>query len=686
MSRKPEAGIVTIEASGGAERIAVVSIDFAPLNIGSSAMRAALQDALLDLRGRELDGAILVGVGANFVAGSDIREFDAPPVAPHLPDVIALIEQLPFPVAAAIRGAALGGGCELALGCDWRIAAGDAVLGLPEVTLGLIPGAGGTVRLPRLVGPPAALDLVTTGRRLDAAQALAIGLVDQVAEGDLIIAARRWIETHPRKRRCIDLPVPDFDPVALQQAATAFKAKSRGADAPPAAAEAVLRGLDLPPVEALQRERADSLRLRVSPQSKALRYLFQAERRAGRPARGVAPSEITRVGVVGAGRMGSDIALVFARAGLAVRLVEADPQTVARAMAHIAEGAGRLVRRGELASASELLDRIGIVPLEQLADCQLVVEAIPEDLAAKQSLLAALAGIVGPKAILATNTSYLDIDAIAAVIPGRERVVGMHFFNPAAVLKLVEIVRAGQTSEAVVATMLGLARQLGKLPILTAVGEGFVGNRIFAAYRRQCEYLIEDGCLPEQIDRAMQNFGMAMGPFAVFDLAGLDIAWAMRKRLAASRDSAERYVDIADQLCERGRFGRNAGKGWYNYADGKPVPSPEVASLIEDASRRQGRPRRSFADEEIVTSLLTAMSNEAAWVVHEGVCAQPEDIDVALCNGFGFPRHEGGPLYWASRQNPILLAAQLAGVTETSGRPVAPNFAAVVARISGDSA
>lgn len=674
--------VVWVTMSASAPQVAIVTIDFAPLNIGSLRMREALSEALMVLAQRpDVTGAALVGSGSNFVAGSDIREFDAPPQAPHLPEVIALIEQLPFPVVAAIRGAALGGGCELALGCDGRVAAPDAVLGLPEVTLGLIPGAGGTVRLPRLVGAAAALELVTSGKRLTARQALAIGLVDQIAEGDLLEAAQHWLARHPGKRRALELELPATDRVALEQAISGIARKARGGDARGAAAAAVWRSLDLPAMAALELERADSLRLRLSPQSKALRYLFQAERRAGRAPRNAEQIDIARVGVIGAGRMGSDIALVCARAGIAVALVEANPDAVARAMSHIAKGAEFLVRRAELDSVETLVARIRVVPLEELAEYQLVIEAIPEDLAAKQALLAKV-GTIAPQAILATNTSYLDIDAIAAGVTGRERVVGLHFFNPANVLKLVEVVRGAQTAAAVIATMLRLARRLGKLPILTAVGEGFVGNRIFAAYRRQCEYLLEDGCLPEQIDQAMQDFGMAMGPFAVFDLAGLDVAWAMRKRLAATRDPAERYVDVPDLLCESGRLGQRAGRGWYDYGDGKPAPSAEVTALIVEASRRKGITRRTFAAGEIVNLLLTAMANEAAWVVQEGVAAQPEDIDVALCNGFGFPRHQGGPLYWAAQQDPDSLAARLAHIAATSGRPTAPNLAAVLAKLS----
>jgi len=651
--------------------IAIITIDFPPLNLGSQAMRQALLAALESVEAEGLEGVVLTGAGTAFVAGSDFREFDAPPQEPHLPRIIAALEALPVPVVAAIRGAALGGGCELALGCDWRVAAPDAVMGLPEATLGLIPGAGGTVRLPRLVGLEAAAELASSGRRIDAGEAKAIGLVDVIAEGDLLDAAIAWLETHPQKRRAADLPIHALDPGETETLLRPVERRARGAIAPVAAARAVLEGARLPPGEALERERSESLRLRVGPQSKALRYLFQAERRAGRVPRGVDIRPIQIVGVVGAGRMGTDIALVLATAGLTVRLVEAQETVIARARERIAAEARRLAERGKIENQSILVERIGFASLEALADCQLVVEAVPEDMALKRSLLTQLEALVPVETILATNTSYLDIDAMGEGLEHPERLVGLHFFNPATALRLVEVVRAERSGADVVASVLTLARKAGKLPIVTAVGEGFVGNRVFAAYRRHCEYLLEEGCLPARIDHAMRAFGVAMGPFEVFDLAGLDVAWAMRKRLAPTRDPEERYVDIPDRLCEAGRLGRNAGRGWYDYVDGKPVPSAEVGSIIEQASASRGIKRRMFEDNEIVERLLAAMANEGLLLVSEEIAGQPADVDVALCNGFGFPRHAGGCLYWAASLPAGELAGRLEEIALLSGRPSA---------------
>jgi 3-hydroxyacyl-CoA dehydrogenase len=670
---------ISVEFASADRRYAIIRIDFPPLNIGSLAMRGALSEALQNLAVDPLlQGVVLTGSGDNFVAGSDIREFDAPPEAPHLPDVISIIENMPFPVVAAIEGAALGGGCELALGCDWRIGAASAVMGLPEVTLGLVPGAGGTVRLPRLVGAELALDLVTSGRRLNADQALACGLIDEIARGDVVDAALRWIGTHPLKRRLLDLPLPELDKPSLEMAAQRITARDRGLNSVGEAVSAVLRAIELPVQQALALEREASLRLRVSAQSKALRYLFQAERRAGRAPKGTASRAIRHIGIIGAGRMGSDIAFVFAASGFRVSLVEASSIVAKRALVRLRENAERKVRRGGSDDIADIVGRITFAGIEELVDCHLIIEAIPEDLGAKRKLFARLDEIVRTDAILATNTSYLDIDEIAAPVSGRERVVGMHFFNPATALKLVEVVRTSDTSDDVMTTMLKLARQVGKLPIVTQIGEGFVGNRIFAAYRRQCEYLIEDGCEPDQIDHAMTEFGMAMGPFAVFDLAGLDIAWAMRKRLSATRPASERYVDVPDRLCELGRFGRTTGKGWYDYEDGKPMPSPQVSEIIRASRADKQVAGRAFAASDIVDALLTAMVSEAALVEEEGVCAQPEDIDVAMCNGFGFPRHHGGPLYWAITQDRPALIAKVAALAISSGRQGPENLAVLL--------
>lgn len=649
--------------------IAVLTIDFPPLNLGSRDMRQALLEAIAGLSPKSLTGVVLTGEGATFVAGSDFREFDVPPQEPHLPQIIAAIEDLPFPVVAAIGGAALGGGCELALGCDWRVAASDAVLGLPEATLGLIPGAGGTVRLPRLVGSETAIEMVSSGRRVDAQEAKAMGLVDAIAEGDLVEAAIGWLDGHKHKRRATNIPM---SPLINEEAETLLRKverRARGAVAPVAAAHAVIEGMHLPPDEALQRERAESLRLRVAPQSKALRYLFQAERRAGRVPKGAQILPIHTIGVVGAGRMGTDIALVFASTGHTVRLVEAQDAIIARAQQRIATEADRLVGRGTLTHPSTLIDRIGFVAIQALSDCQLVVEAVPEQMGLKRELLAQLEAIVPDTTILATNTSYLDINEMGQGLTHPQRLVGLHFFNPATALKLVEVVRAEKSGNDVVASVLALARNAGKLPIVTAVGEGFVGNRIFAAYRRHCEILLEDGCLPAQIDRAMRAFGMAMGPFEVFDLAGLDVAWSMRKRLAPTRDPRERYVEIPDRLCEAGRLGRNAGKGWYDYVEGEPMPSPEVEKIIQAASAARGREPQCFQDSEIVERLLTAMASEAVGLVAEGIASRPAEVDVALCNGFGFPRHAGGALYWASTLPLESLVRKFEEVAQISGRP-----------------
>ncbi len=659
ISEHPEAG-----------KLATVTIDNPPVNAGSRQVREDLLGAFAALREEpSLSGVILTGANGNFVAGADIREFDAPPQAPHLPEVIAAIEALPTPVVAAIEGAALGGGYELALGCDARVATPRGVLGLPEVTLGLIPGAGGTQRLPRLVGIARAIELVTSGRRVKADEALRLGMLDAVTASDLLPAAVEHLMTmRGRKRVLIEASVPAEPADRIEAAEKEALAAAKGADAVPEAIAAVKFSAELPVEEALRRERERSLRLRVGPQAKALRHLFFAERAAARMPDGGEPRSVQRVGVVGAGRMGQGIALAFALRGLHVRLFESDPAAMERAIAALREEADKVAKRGRASSGEELMARISASALEEMADRDLVIEAITEDMAAKKSLFARVDGIVGRDAILASNTSYLDLNEMAAATTRPERFGGLHFFNPAHVMRLVEVIRTDKMAPETLATLLSVSKRLGKVAVVARVCEGFIGNRIFSAYRRQCEFLLEEGALPQDIDRAMVDFGMAMGPFAVFDLAGLDIAWATRKRLAPTRDPRARYVEIPDRLCEMGRFGRKTGKGWYDYtASPRGAPDAEVEAIILDASRRKGIKRRRIGDEEIRRRLLAAMVNEAALLLSEGIAERPGDVDLVLVNGYGFPALRGGPLHWASCQPRGQILADIDAMAEASG-------------------
>jgi 3-hydroxyacyl-CoA dehydrogenase len=652
--------------------IAVIVIDNPPVNAGSRAVREALLDRLGDLVGSAATGVVIIGAGRTFVAGSDIREFGAPLEEPQLPAVIAAIEALPIPVVAAIHGAALGGGFELALGCDARVASADAVVGLPEVKLGMVPGAGGTQRLVRLVNVAKAIDLVCSGQRVPAPEALALGLIDALADGDLLTAALAHARSlGTTKRRLGEAPVLSSSETEI--AAAADKAMRRGRQRPNVVeAISLLRDANTAPFATmLARERAAFQQLRSSDEAAALRHLFFAEREAGRVdgLAGVAPLPIHTVGVVGAGTMGAGIAVCLLNAGLTVRLIEQDEPALARGIERIELTLAADVASGRCStsqSASRRAALTGSIALAELRDCDLIIEAAFEDLAIKQDLFARLDAVARPDAILATNTSYLDIAAIAAATQRPASVIGLHFFSPANVMKLLEVVRTPKTSDQALLTGLKLARQIGKIAVVSALGEGFIGNRIYSAYRRQCEFMVEEGASPQQVDAALEAFGFAMGPFAVSDLSGLDIAWKTRQRLTATRDPRERYVTIPDRLCEAGRLGRKAGAGWYRYDErGQRHVDPAVATLIEANSAVAVR--RAFHAEEIQRRALAAIVNEAKLVLQDGVAQRAGDIDVALVHGYGFPAWEGGPLYWHARQDRQQTAKALDEVERATG-------------------
>ena len=660
-------------------RLAVLTIDNPPVNAAARQVRADLLHAFRALEeAAGLAGVVLSGANGNFVAGADIREFDKPPAEPHLADVVAAIEACRLPVVAAIDGAALGGGYELALGCDFRLATERSIVGLPEVTLGLIPGAGGTVRLPRLVGVATAIGLISTGRRVPAGEARGLGMIDGIVAGDVVGAACELLARSAiGKNVVLERPVIPSPPGETEAAGTAARKQARGSQAVLASIDAVGRAASQPAGEALRHERETSLRLRRGEQSQALRHLFLAERAAARAPENARPLAIATAGVVGAGQMGRGIAVALASAGYRVCITDSDRHALEAVGAHLRKLAQSMERSGRAVSANDLLARISVCDLDAFGACDLVVEAIVEDMHAKQALFEALDAIVRPDALLASNTSYLDIDALAGRTSRPARVAGMHFFNPANVMRLVEIIRGEASAPETLATLMAVCKKLGKVGVPARVGEGFIGNRIFSAYRRQCEFLLEEGSCPEDVDRAMQDFGMAMGPFAVFDLAGLDIAWATRRRLAPGRDPAERYVAIADRLCEAGRFGRKAGKGWYLYSDdGRPLPDPVVRGLIEEASREKGLERRAFPAEEIRSRLLAAMINEACLVLAGGIAERSSDVDLVLVHGYGFPKLKGGPLFWASRRprpEVIAMIDDMVGVSGPTARR-APNI------------
>ncbi|MCA0942862.1 enoyl-CoA hydratase/isomerase family protein [Salipiger pacificus] len=654
----PSHGTVHLEVTDG---IAVLTIDNPPVNAGSHAIRKGLIEALRNCG--EVRGAVLVGAGKSFIAGSDLREFGAPLAWPELPEVIAACEAAPFPVVAAIHGVALGGGLELALGCDYRIATPDAKLGLPEVSLGMVPGAGGTQRLPRLTGRIAALEIICGATRITGVKAEVLGLVDVVAEGDLLAAAKRFLAEDRPKRVVADLAVPEKDETALESAAAKALHKGRGRPNVAEAIRLVRASADPDVVSVLADERAAFQKLRLSEDAFALRHLFFAERRAGSvDGLDAKPRPVSSVGVIGGGTMGQGIARACLAAGLPVTLVERDTEALERSLGALREALQAKQARGRLSEAAleaQLKALSGTTLISELTSCDLVIEAVFEELSVKVPLLTELDATLPPETVIGTNTSYLDINAMVADLPGRSRVLGLHFFSPADVMRLLEVVRAEATADDVLATGLALAKRLGKQPVVARVAEGFIGNRIYAAYRRRAELLVLDGAAPEQVDAAVEAFGFAMGPFAVSDMSGLDIAWAMRKRQAATRDPAARYVTIPDRLCEAGRLGRKTGGGWYDYPEKRPEPSAEVTALIADARREAGITPRSFDAETIQRQLLIAMVNEAALLLDEGVAQRASDIDVTLANGYGFPRWKGGPLWWAAQQPADRIEADL---------------------------
>ncbi len=633
--------------------VAVIEIDNPPVNAASQAVRAGLLAALSDSAADPgIAAIVLMGAGKTFVAGADIREFDGPLLEPHLPDVCSAIEDCPKPVVAALHGTALGGGCELALAAHARIMAEGSVLGLPEVKLGLIPGAGGTQRLPRLADAAAALEIASSGRVVQAKEAAQLGIVDHVLplaelrEEAVQLAAA--LAGQPM-RRTRALPLRLSDPTAFEAAKTKALARARGQAAPVALAEAMTAALTHNFAQGCAIERRLFLELRGSDQAKAMRHVFFAERQAGRPPglRGASPRPVSSIGIAGAGTMGTGIAGACLAAGFDVVVAELDDTARERAGKRIADIVEKAKSRQSAAAKPGAL-RIENA-LGGLAGCGLVIEAVFEDMAVKTGVLAQLGRIAAAGAVIATNTSYLDVNELAEASGRPQDIIGLHFFAPAEIMRLVEVVRGKKSAPDAIATGLAIARRLGKLPVVAGVCDGFIGNRILSVYRREMEYALEDGALPWEVDAALEAYGFAMGPFAVSDLSGLDIAWARRKRLALTRDPAVRYFAAADRLCEMGRFGRKTGSGWYRYEGNKRLPDPAVEAVIFEERQRKGIVARAVSANEIQSRARAAIVNEAACILEEGIAASPSDIDLVLINGYGYPVWRGGPLFDADR-------------------------------------
>lgn len=654
--------------------VALVRIAHPPVNSLSSDVLEGLHAAVTAARRDERVRAIvLTGDGAMFSGGADIKGFGKARATPPrtISSVVELLQQDGAPVIAAVHGKALGGGLELALGCHYRVAAAETQLGLPEVRLGLIPGAGGTQRLPRLAGLRKAIAMIVSGDPVDAQDALRHGIVDAVEDGNVIDAAIRWAHavasrpSHP----VVDAREVVPDEEALHAARRDAQRRSRGLAAPAAAIDCIALAVELSIQEGLQKEREAFLALMAGEQHAALKYQFFATRVAARLPDGLSNDTVRslrHIGVVGAGTMGSGIAIACASAGFSVTLVDAAAAGLERGMVAVGRYFTDAVAKGRLDAALATARRERVTPsldLETLADCDLVIEAVFEQMDIKLDIFGRLDALCKPGAILATNTSRLDVNAIAAHTGRPQDVVGLHFFSPAHVMKLLEVVRGEKTAPDVLVTTLQLARRIGKVPVLVGVCDGFVGNRMIAHYSREAEFMLEEGASVQQIDAALRDFGMAMGRFEMNDLAGLDIGWQARAAKAANRPAGVRYSYVKDRLCELGRFGQKTQAGYYRYEPGSrvPMPDPITDGIVAACASEAGIAQRPIGDTEIVERTIYALVNEGAKILEEGIAQRASDIDVIYTNGYGFPVARGGPMFYADNVGLARVLASIRG-------------------------
>jgi len=640
--------------------IGLITVNNPPVNALSQAVRAGIRSGIeKGIADSDIAAMIIICDGRTFIAGADIREFGKAPRAPYLPDVCQFIEDSPKPVIAAIHGTALGGGLEIPLSCHFRIAVATAKVGLPEVKLGLLPGAGGTQRLPRVAGVQVALEMITSGTPIAAAKAKAVGILDEIVEGDLKAAAmayaKKVVDEKLPIRRMSSLVAKADSPGLFDDFAKSIARKSRGFIAPFKCIEAVKAATELPFPEGMKRERAIFMELQASDQSKAQRHVFFAEREVVRipglpddqPTR-----EIKSVGILGAGTMGSGIAMCFANAGIPVMLLDIKQEFIDKGMAVIGKNYANTVAKRKL--KQEVMNkRISLIKptlaYEDLKDVDLVIEAVFEDMAIKREVFAKLDEVCKPGVILATNTSYLNVNDIAAITKRPQDVMGMHFFSPANVMRLLENVRGAKTSPDVYATAMKVGKTIGKVPVLVGVCDGFVGNRMLAKRTRECGFMLEEGALPWQIDKVIYNFGFPMGPYAMGDMAGLDVGWRNRKAKMDVLTPREKKCNILDKICEMGRFGQKTGSGFYKYDEKRnATPDPFIEELIIKHSQEVGIKRRTITDQEIIERAIYSMINEGAKILEEGIAARPLDIDVVWLYGYGFPIYLGGPMFYAN--------------------------------------
>ena len=648
---------ITTERHGD---ILVIVSNNPPVNALGAAVRIGLAQGLKEALADDTIKAVVVRCdGRTFFAGADITEFTKPPVEPMLPGVIDAFEASPKPVIAAIHGTALGGGCEVTLGCHYRIAVPSAKIGTPEVKLGLLPGAGGTQRLPRVAGIETAVELCAGGSPISASRALAVGLIDKLAgedslASDAITFARECIAKGPRPSR--SLPVKG-DVAAIEAYAKANARKFRGFDAPAANIACVEAATRLPFDEGIKFERDQFMKLMMGSQSAAQRHIFFAERQAAKIdgiGADVKPREIKRVGIIGAGTMGGGISMNFLSAGIPVTIVEMKQDALDRGTGVIRRNYEATAAKGRMKPEQVEAAMAALKPtlsLEDLADCDLVIEAVYEEMSVKKDIFGKLDKICKPGAILASNTSYLNVDEIAASTSRPQDVLGMHFFSPANVMKLLEVVRGEKTAPDALMTAMGLAKKIGKVAVVAGVCHGFIGNRMLMPRQVEAMKLLMEGATPQQIDKVHVDFGMPMGPFQMSDLAGVDIGW--------HRDPT-RVESIRDALCAVGRWGQKTGKGFYDYDEKRtPTPSAETQKIIDEFAAKSNLPRREIGDEEIIERTLYPMVNEGYLILEEGKAQRASDIDVVWIYGYGWPVYRGGPMFWGYLEGAKKIVAGL---------------------------
>ena len=643
--------------------VAVIRLENPPVNGLSHAVRKTVVEGLA---AAEADPAVkavvIIGSGSGFSGGADIKEFgtDKALAEPALSQVIRALEASTKPVVAAIHGMALGGGLELALACHFRVAQPGAKIGLPEVKLGILPGAGGTQRLPRVVGLETALNMIVSGEPVPSEHLAKTGLFDEMIEGDLLAGAtelaRKVVGQPLKKVRDLKVEHPNAEGY-LQFSRNMVQAAAKNMPAPVACVDAVAASVSMPFDEGVRKERELFMTLVNSPESRSLRHAFFAERAASKVAdvpEGTPTRSIQKVAMVGAGTMGGGIAMNFANAGIPVTILETKQEALDRGLGIIRKNYENTLKKGKLTQA-KFDERVGLIKgtldYKDIADADLVIEAVFEEMGVKETVFRKLDEVMKPGAILATNTSTLDVNRIASFTKRPEDVVGMHFFSPANVMKLLEVVRGAKTAKDVLATVMALAKKIRKTAVVSGVCDGFIGNRMIHRYVEQAGYLLQEGALPQQIDKAIEKWGMAMGPLRMGDLAGNDIGWAVRKRrYAEDPEYAKRAPRIYDRLCEQGRFGQKTGKGFYKYEAGKrdPIPDPEVEKVIVDYSKEIGITRRKVSDEEIVQRCIYALVNEGAKIVEEGIAQRASDVDMVYLTGYGFPVWRGGPMHYAN--------------------------------------